>query len=399
MLASICFWATWLTLCFPATEKSAKRAQRASVWPLWQLDVRALGYAPWSVRESFDPGTGIGQICLPSDDQIIVTFVSRIVPGTLPRRNQPDVSSTLLLQALFIDTGTGRVRARREWPTASEKSRIAPAGDGRFVVITPDRLMLYSPELQALKEIGISIGHEAIYNQWNLRSSPAGGYLKFEYSPVNDKGVSQTSTGKWELIDTKSLQVVWRDTDPGYGGIHIGSPLDDGEVLARNGTGGAALVGKPGGPWRPYSDPRWDPGCRPTDTWLVSNEAIFGADPLSLDRWCYTVGLKTGEVLFAENFANKEIVRWLASSACSQRFALAVDRGKGGSWALDLGPHYSLNRIMVYDIPSRRWIFTLSGKRQGIKSISGLALSPDGSLLGLINQDGILEVYRVRDGG
>lgn len=74
---------------------------------------------------------------------------------------------------------------------------------------------------------------------------------------------------------------------------------------------------------------------------------------------------------------------------------IAIYEGKGGSEMLDIAPHYSLKSIRVYDLSERRWVYTLGGKSHGIRSISALALSPDGSFLGLINQDGVLQVYRV----
>lgn len=64
---------------------------------------------------------------------------------------------------------------------------------------------------------------------------------------------------------------------------------------------------------------------------------------------------------------------------------------------MDIGRKASLVRIQVYDIPSRQWTYSLDAEKQGAKLLSGLGLSPDGSLLALITQDGILEVFRVPD--
>jgi WD40 repeat protein len=101
----------------------------------------------------------------------------------------------------------------------------------------------------------------------------------------------------------------------------------------------------------------------------------------------------SGEVLMHQDLLHRETFRKLVHSADGRRFALSLDKGKGGSAALDIAPHYSLNRIMVYDLAAREWIYTLDPKKAGIKDIRELALSPDGSLLGLITQDGTLEVY------
>jgi hypothetical protein len=102
-----------------------------------------------------------------------------------------------------------------------------------------------------------------------------------------------------------------------------------------------------------------------------------------------------GDLLFQQNFLPGEVYRWWATSAGGHRLALALDKGKGGSAALDIAPHYGLSRVIVYDLSARQWVNSLDGKKQGLKSISGLALSPKGSLLALIDQDGILQLYRL----
>lgn len=367
--------------------------------PVCRLDVRALGYSPWRPRgESVEGRPAPGQICFPSEGQLVVTYISQALAATLPRRSRPEAFSDLWLQALFVDPATGQLRARHEWPTFSDRARVAPATCGKFVVVTPDKLILYSPEIRPLKELDLDVGLDATRGDWNARSSPGGKYLVIDYGPHSNENDLRGFPGavtEFELIDTETLRLVRNWTDRGFGGIHPFQWLDNGEIIATSGNSGSTVIGPPGGPWRTFQA-SWPPRCGPNlEKMPISDEAIFGGNKVSIDRWCYSLTLTNGEILFAQQFADKEIVRWLAASLGGQRFAIAVDRGRGGSWALDIGARYSLNRIMVYDVPSRRWIFTLGGGKQGIKSISGLALSPDGARLALINQDGILELYAI----
>jgi hypothetical protein len=105
-----------------------------------------------------------------------------------------------------------------------------------------------------------------------------------------------------------------------------------------------------------------------------------------------------GKLLFQQVFHNKEILRSSPAwhpSADGRRFAIAVMKVKGGNEFLDIGGHASLDRIMVFDIARQRWIYTLDAKSHKITGISAMAVSPDGSLVGLITQEGILEAYRV----
>jgi len=50
---------------------------------------------------------------------------------------------------------------------------------------------------------------------------------------------------------------------------------------------------------------------------------------------------------------------------------------------------------MVYDVNTRQWDYTIGAKSQSIKDLAGLALSPDGSSLALISDDGKLRLYRL----
>jgi len=81
-------------------------------------------------------------------------------------------------------------------------------------------------------------------------------------------------------------------------------------------------------------------------------------------------------------------------SANGRRFALAIWAHKGGSELFDVSSHSVLRRIVVFDIPSRQWVYVLNGKRQKIKTIAGLALSADGSLMAILT-DGVVKVYRL----
>lgn len=371
-----------VTRSFPATSVAGKKPQKADGEPVWRLNVAGLGYVPWGVREGVAHGPSIGQICFTSDDRLVVAFVSHTVPKPLPHRGQADASSSMQIDSLFVDTKTGQLQTKREWPTTSGMSRISPATRGKFVVITPDKLVLYSPALEPVRELGLPIGADGTTGYWGAEPSPAGKYLLVWYDPrgSDDRLV--------ELVDTETLQVVrpWTHN-------WLGSPFDGGNFFEIDRTG-IPVIGPPGGPSVPFRPP-WDAGCRPSSYFPVNDQTIFGSTMVSIDRWCYSLATTDRQLVFSERFGEKEIVRSLSVSAGGRRFALAVYRGKGGSWAFDIPARYSLNRIMVYDIPSRKWVYTLDGKKQGIKSISGLALSPDGSLLALIDQEGILEVYRL----
>lgn len=86
--------------------------------------------------------------------------------------------------------------------------------------------------------------------------------------------------------------------------------------------------------------------------------------------------------------------RPLYPSAGGSRFAVTVWTHKGGNAPLDIGYRNVLKRIVVYDLTRRQAVFALEAKQQKMKNVSGVALSPDGSLMGILT-DGIVQVYQL----
>jgi len=377
------------------------RTSRVIDAPLWKLDVRSLGYTPWNVRESGETPVTLSQVSFISDAELAITFVSHIVPEALPRRSEPE-SANLRLNALFIDSKSGRVRGRNEWPTTSERSRITPAGRGGFLVVTPDKLILTSSGIQPDKELGLPIGREALQGWWDAVPSPKGKYLMIWY----DAG-PQGSIRKWELVDVDNLLIARAFTEP-HLGMSPRAPFDDGTVLATDWEGtvvarlGDVIGAPPDGPWRPDKAP-WG-ACRPDrGVTLIDDQTILGTGDIMFPqhRWCHTLAQTNGELIFRQEFPEKEQIELdaglggVAVSAGGERFAVAVYKTRGGSILLDIGSGRSIDRIMLYDLTVRRWTYTLDAKKHGLKSLSGVALSPDGSLLALIDQQGTLQLYGV----
>jgi hypothetical protein len=322
-------------------------------------------------------------------DLVVVTFVTREGSDALPRRGQSDTSLPFRLHALFIEAKTGQVTAKRQWPTASDRSGIIPTTGDNFLVVTPDRVMLYSPNLDLVRELDVSLSRDAALDNWGVQTShPSGKYLFIGYgltgSGLHGGGSADENLGR-KLVDVRNLEVLRVWTERGRSASHYLSMADDGTWLV------GQKIGKIGGPLDWLCLP-----CKPCGNLMfLNNQTLFSWD-LYL-KWIALRGSK-GNLLLEQHFLRGEVFRDVVHSADGCRFAIALDKGKGGSTVLDIGPHYSLNRIIVYDLAARQWIYTLDAKKLGMKHVSGLALSPDGSLLALINEDGILEAYHLPDG-
>ena len=219
--------------------------------------------------------------------------------------------------------------------SGSERSSIAAGPNGKFVVITPDKLMLYSDETQPLKELNLPLSTEALYDHWGVFTSrPGGKYLTVAYeSRLNDR---QAGIGgvQLKLIETESLQVIraWTEKD-----LHCWQISDGGTVLERY------QISEPGGPSR-YLCQGVEPYCGGLVSFM-SNQALVCHVPTN---WISLISTHR-ELLMDRDFSpTREIVDWWATSADGERLALAVDRLRGGSAVLDIGPTFgsqSSNRL------------------------------------------------------
>ena len=383
------FWAIGGTRLSLATE-SKDKVQPSRQSPLWQLDVRALGYIVSNVR--YEPGRGsptgwkVRYVCSPTEDTVVVTFVTREAPTGLPQRGHAEASLPFRLHALFIDAKDGKLRTNRQWPTASEWSWIAPGPRGKFVVITPDELVLYSPEVEPLRRLGLALSTEATKDQWGVGPSPPGGrYLIVGREVASDGARAAEAMVRRQLIDTETLQVIDTWTEEGMRAAAAWSITDDGTVLE------GYEIGKHGGPFRRLCLPSLSQSyCG--ELQLISNGVVLSTSYGGRGLALIATG---GELLLRQDFPDREVLHRWASSANGERLAIALEKLKGGSAVLDIGQASSLSRVIVYDIPARQWVYSLDGKKQGAKHISALALSPDGSLLAWIDQDGLLGLYRL----
>lgn len=311
------FWATCgTTLSLGRKEVTQPSGQGA----LWKLDVRALGYSPSRVKEGGPhPLPRMEPLCFLTNGYIVLTYTTRIPPQGLPRREDVDAPSlSLRLHALFIDSKTGQLQTVREWPTASDRSRISPAPGG-FVLVTPERLVLFSLEIAPLKELDLALAREAELGSFRPESSPGGKFLLIKYE-------APTGVYQWyKLVNLTDLEITkyWGS----YSGGRVGAVSDDGMVTA--GFAGEGIkIGRPGNPT--------DSPCRSTDKHclngtFVSQNALFGIEPPRAHReFSMHLSRIDGTAIFDQELHHGEVIKPTYPAVGGQRFAVAVYRGKGG---------------------------------------------------------------------
>jgi hypothetical protein len=388
--------AIWGT-AFSLANSPEGRSHGNAYSPVFRLNLRALGF-PEKPSLSHSRGKpiekvviplAIDPICFPSDGTVVVTFVTENTPSALTNRGAPGAFPPFQLHAIFVDTKTGQVQATRDWATTTSESRVLPGTNGNFIVLAPNELILYSPQMEILGRLNLSLSK---CDAWEVRQSPGRKALLVTCFPVWQEELS-----KYEWIDAEHLQVIREWTVHGLDTV-LGRPtveadaISDGEIVSGN------AIRNLGGSWRHIINPAYLP---PFQNEFVNNDTLLSYQTWGKDQFLSLIRTD-GQLLYKQDVPPSEQfshgpgqARAARPSADGNRFALPFYKGHGGSSLLDIPGHYLLKELMVYDLPGRRWIFRLDGKKQGIRTLSGLALSPDGSLMGLITQDGILEVYRL----
>jgi WD40 repeat protein len=353
------------------------------------VDVRALGYIPPSVHEGGPfSAPAMQPICFVDDNDIIVAFTTRIAPKSVPRRGDT-THSPLWLRALFIDSQTGKVLKRQEWPTASDRARITSVQGTGFAVITPDLLTLYSTGLRKLKELSMNLSSDrrADIHSFSPQTSPSGRYLLIQYEFLN--GVQEG----YEWIDLQKLRTLkqWDYVDTMR--RRTFSPSDGGTAIEESWDKGTGIA-VPGSNPTYYPCGSGNPRC--LSGVFVSGDRLFSSNPPNrIRRFSIRLTRSDGSVLFDQELGQGETVQPPYPVRGGGRFAIAIYNGHGGSHVLDIARHLTLKEIRIYDSESGRKVYALQPKSENIRSISAFALSGDGSLLALIDQNGTLRLYRV----
>lgn len=374
----VVIWVGWLSPAstFAGKPRTPKQA------PLWRVDLRTIGYqGPLEELVLERGGDLVSPLWFLDDSTVLATFLTRHPAVSLSRRDCVDCSRSLRLNAFLFDARTGELQGELQWSVPNPGASVIAAHAGTFVVHIGARLMLYSSMLESLGSLELSLPPpgEAVF--WIRHTSPTGkSVLLWDLSD------------KYIWVDATALESRYVSESYFYLSDHFGpsSISDDAYATGRNRYKPELWLREVEGSWARICAPPLN--C----DWphFVNNEmlALQGAHEIIL--------MKTdGRVLFSEKFGRKTWIRvhsGVFPSAGGRRFGVALTEKKGGSALLDIMPKFPLTRVMIFDIPTRSWVYNLNAKRLKMKRFDGISLSPDGSLLGIL-RDGVVEVYQLPD--
>jgi WD40 repeat protein len=344
------------------------------------------GFAPkqetWGLHLRPNP------VCFADSKALIATFITREDVTALARRDQPGEPLPLRLHAIFLDAEAKKVQASKEWPITRPRGGVVAAGDGRFAVLTPAMIALYSPSLELVKDFRLSSEQQS--HLWNFHVSSSGKSIlvEYHYPEATYQWMNSDSLQPQDALWSESMPVLsisdemeiasFRDTYVKATGSNIFEAL----IQPRNGaerTVCREFAGQAGSCGEPE---------------FVSTDVVA----LLMPHGFNLVSKTGGDALLKASFRDDEwIGRPLHPSVDGKRFAVTVWAHKGGSAFLDISSHSVLKRIEIYDVSNPHPVYTLNAKQQKIKDVSGVTLSPDGSLMAIL-ADGVVEVYQLPSG-
>ena len=350
---------------------------------VWRVDLRSVGFTGFAPKQE-QWGLNLRQnpVAFSANSVLIATFITHEEVTTLARRDKPGDVLPLRLHAVFLNVDASKIQVTKEWSITRPRGGIVANGHGGFVLLTPGLIAVYSSSVELVNKLDLSSKQQS--DLWDFHTSPTGKSILIEYHRP------ETS---FQWMDASSLrsELSWDET-MGFGSISDGEIAFSRETFVKS-TGfiHEVLLRPRVGPEQTICRGIAGRGDSCGTPQFVSNDVLALLMPHELS----VVPRTGGDALLKASFHDDEwLGRPLHPSADGQRFAVTVWAHKGGNAFFDIDSHSVLKRIVVYDLPSSRAVYTLDAKQRKIKNVSGVALSPDGSLLAVLT-DGVVEVYRV----
>ena len=392
-----------------AQQQKIKQIHASSDRPLWRVDLRSAGYPEDNPdlqrRRGF---ANFDTISFISDNIVAATFVTREDVPNPQRREDPNHISPYCLHAIFLDALTGETLRTFDWPVERPGAGIFSRYDGRFLLLTTDRIVSYSADWKQIDELPLSQLIPSSGSLGGIAESPSGNSLVLQFHLESTALCLKVHTDTLQSSETPcgTLDTFTASDD----GIVAPENLGDGEALREFRPGGASIeygVAVPESPSEARGKSRepvtivtvCDP-C-PGIPQFINNDTIALYTPTNIRIMDRAGKIKlTQKFDVASNWID-EFGRPVRSSANGQRFAVAsnalkLPATKDASFAIhvstgDIPAEFPYD-VKVYDLQAAQWIYTLQINADHLRQIWGLALSPSGEKLA-IDSRGTIQVF------
>jgi len=310
-------------------------------------------------------------------DRVLVVYHTRNSEDNNLAGHEPQ--RALQLEALFFDAENGAFIRKEAWPTRvrvggfEAEARIFPVHTGQFIVCALDKLMLYGTDYSLLHEKQLQTLHWGDYRR--IQVLPTGHQLFLDEKLSGHQKYSRLDVDSLQPLNTPAdlLDPNWGDTasehdlypsyiSPGFQARASWPPKYQHATLARK-----------------YHITDCPMSSFPLDQEQVlwKGDCGFTVDQGSTFLWERRI-VPEGVYAGSEGFTVRNL--------CGNEFVLGY--AAFGRWKLDNVRLSKNGTWLVYDVPSRKVIFSVD------QPGNVLALSPDGSKLAAMN--GRMNIYKIR---
>ncbi|MFQ5663141.1 MAG: hypothetical protein ACE5HL_04860 [Terriglobia bacterium] len=361
---------------FGLAKQSARSASKPK--PLWRADLRPVDYREPKVWAEKVANSGWNLLALTDKNVLVAGFVTLDTPARVPPKPEVWVPWPGQLHVAFFEARTGKPLMTRKWYIPFPAAALWAGSDGKLLIRTGHLIRLYSANFEELKQRRIGRKSDEGHRTPQVLISPSGRSIL----------THRLANGEMEVIETDTLEVrqSWNQEDP-----FVTSLTDSHLAGSSRQNPTQILIRKLGEGWRPVAAPAHE-GCNYPI--LFDNRTLILTGAFCTCKRVVVVS-SDAQVLLTDRLGWRERVsKSVYPSRDGRRFAVLVEKMRGITIELlDMYSYPVPHRLVVYDIPSRRAIYSLKTK---LLSKPGLhiALSPDGSLLAIL-ANGVVEVYQL----
>lgn len=369
-------------LVFICNGVAGLTAQNSSLGPVprWVVDLRMYGWhAPvFESDKVFFKDLSLGKLEA-LDDKTRIIFVSNdvLVGYHTKKEGQNWRTADRKLEAFFLRAADGSLLSTKLWPTtirkameaAESESRIVSLQNGRFLVVANGNLMIYSGDLNLIKERKLEPFGPSDF--WGIQRVAAGHEIFLRHERLSDRHLT------YQWIDAGTFQLL----DEMPGDIMQGrDPIASAKGLFLLSNSGIREIGIPGQERMICNDPL----CRedgsqayiaPQFLGISSMSGIGVLDPEHGLLWSDSVGRE-------DNYHRLQFGD-VSPALAGERFAVCVWSDHKFVFDSVVLPTAPKATVLVYNALRSKHVFAVT-----VNSKSGqfdYALSPDGKTLAIFD--------------
>jgi hypothetical protein len=390
-------WVVGLILCAVAAASSQSAVPKFSEpsptkdRPILTLDLHKFAGANWNLRDDDKAGATLDSAIEFADSDLISwEWTTRDEPSLRVKPGTPIQSHPLHHHAVVLSLTTGEKKAEMDFYAPQYAGYFRAISEGHFLACLGNKIRVFSSGFELLREQDLPAPSTCFFVP---NSKQAG------VSPSRHSILVSTRHGKGsniKIIDASALAVISQRDEDASGSI---SSISDHWVVAQCGKSWEVCIRPMDGSWRTFSftGPEYQSPTR-----VLGQPYFVNDDTFVICRMNEIAVAKVDGAVLVQSNLPEDIScdnSLPVTSIDGSRFAIMENKELKADEFFDMGPFWTDDKIVVYDISERRAIFAVKVNGTGQWAWSHthsneFALSPDGDRLAVVS-DGILRIYKL----